>query len=126
MLNRLSVVNRKTEETDIKLEINIDGSGKRNISTGTTMFDHLLSQLAFHGLFDIKISAIGDDQHHIVEDVGICLGRALRKALGKERNIVRIAHAVVPMDDALADVAIDKRLFAKILTRIERLRCYSV
>lgn len=107
MVNRTFDVNRKTEETEIKIEINIDGSGKRDISTGTTMFDHLLSQLAFHGLFDIKISATGDDQHHVVEDVGICLGKAFRKALGKERNIVRIAHVVVPMDDSLADVAID-------------------
>ncbi len=107
MVNKTFVVNRKTEETDIQLEIKIDGNGKRDINTSISMFDHLLSQLAFHGLFDIKISATGDDQHHIVEDVGICLGRALKKALGKERNIIRIAHVVVPMDDALAVVTID-------------------
>jgi len=71
------------------------------------MFDHLLAQLAQHGLFDIKISATGNDQHHLVEDVAICLGRAFGEALGEKRGIVRMADATVPMDDALATVAVD-------------------
>ena len=107
MANRLSVIKRETKETNISLELNIDGSGKWEIATGIKMFDHLLSQLAQHGLFDIKISATGNDQHHLVEDVAICLGRAFGQALGEKRGIVRMADATVPMDDALAMVAVD-------------------
>jgi len=105
--NRLSVIKRETRETNISLELNIDGSGEWEISTGTRMFDHLLAQLARHGIFDIKISATGDDQHHLVEDVAICLGKAFGEALGEKRGIVRMANATVPMDDALAMVAVD-------------------
>ncbi|GAI02117.1 unnamed protein product, partial [marine sediment metagenome] len=94
-------------ETNISLELNIDGSGKCEVNTGISMFDHLLEQVARHGVFDIKLSATGDDQHHLVEDVAICLGKALGKALGKKRGIVRMADASVPMDDALATVAVD-------------------
>ena len=107
MANRLSVVKRETKETNISLELNIDGSGEWEMSTGIRMFDHLLAQLARHGIFDIKISATGDDQHHLVEDVAICLGRALGEALGEKQGIVRMADAAVPMDDALAMVAVD-------------------
>jgi len=107
MTNRLSVVKRETKETNISLELNIDGSGKCDINTGIKMFDHLLAQVAQHGVFDIKISATGSDQHHLVEDVAICLGRALGEALGEKRGIVRMADAAVPMDDALAMVAVD-------------------
>ena len=107
MPDRLSVVKRETKETNINLELNIDGSGRWEINTGIRMFDHLLAQLAQHGLFDIKISATGSDQHHLVEDVAICLGRALNEALGEKRGIVRMADAAVPMDDALARVAVD-------------------
>ncbi len=71
------------------------------------MFDHLLSQLAQHGRFDLKVSATGDDQHHLIEDVAICLGKAFGEALGEKRGIVRMADATVPMDDALAMVAVD-------------------
>jgi len=105
--NREAVVKRETKETTVSLELNVDGSGKWEISTGITMFDHLLSQLAYHGLFDIKISASGDDQHHVAEDVALCLGRALGEALGEKRGIVRMGSALVPMDDALAMVAVD-------------------
>jgi imidazoleglycerol-phosphate dehydratase len=105
--NRLSVIKRETRETNISLEINIDGSGEWEISTGIRMFDHLLAQLARHGIFDIKISATGDDQHHLVEDVAICLGKAFGEALGEKRGIVRMANATVPMDDALAMVVVD-------------------
>ena len=107
MANRLSVVKRETRETNISLELNIDGSGEWEMNTGIRMFDHLLSQLAQHGVFDIKISATGNDQHHLVEDVALCLGRAFGEALGEKRGIVRMANAVVPMDDALAMVAVD-------------------
>ncbi len=107
MTDRLAIVKRKTKETNISLELNIDGSGKCEVNTGLSMFDHLLGQVARHGVFDIKLSAAGDDQHHLVEDVAICLGKALGEALGEKRGIVRMANAVVPMDDALAMVAVD-------------------
>ncbi len=107
MPNRKSVVKRETKETNVSLELNLDGSGQWDINTGITMFDHLLSQLAQHGRFDIKISATGDDQHHLAEDVAICLGRAFGEALGEKRGIVRMADATVPMDDALATVVVD-------------------
>ncbi len=107
MTNRLAIIKRETKETNISLELNIDGSGECEVNTGISMFDHLLQQVARHGVFDIKISATGDDQHHLVEDVAICLGKALGKALGEKRGIVRMASATVPMDDALAMVAVD-------------------
>jgi imidazoleglycerol-phosphate dehydratase len=77
------------------------------MNTGIRMFDHLLEQLAQHGVFDLKISSVGSDTHHVVEDVAICLGRAFNQALGERQGIMRMAHALVPMDDALALVAID-------------------
>ena len=107
MPDRLSVIKRETKETNVNLELNLDGSGQWEVSTGISMFDHLLAQLAQHGRFNIKISASGDDQHHLAEDVAICLGRALGEALGEKRGIVRMADAAVPMDDALARVAVD-------------------
>ncbi len=107
MTDRLAIVKRKTKETNISLELNIDGSGKCEANTGISMFDHFLEQVARHGVFDIKLSATGDDQHHLVEDVAICLGKALGEALGEKRGIVRMANATVPMDDALAMVAVD-------------------
>ena len=103
----MSIIKRETRETNISLELNLDGTGKWEINTGIGMFDHLLAQIAQHGLFDIKISAIEDDQHHLVEDVAICLGRAFGEALGEKRGIVRMADATVPMDDALVMVAMD-------------------
>ena len=107
MANRVSSVKRETKETNINLELNIDGSGRWEMNTGIRMFDHLLSQLAQHGLFDINISATGVDQHHVVEDVAICLGKAFGEALGEKRGIVRMADVAVPMDDALAVVVVD-------------------
>jgi imidazoleglycerol-phosphate dehydratase len=104
---RASVVRRETKETNIGLELNIDGRGQYEINTGIGIFDHLLTQLARHGRFDIKITATGDDPHHTVEDVAICLGQALNRALGEKRGIVRMADAAVPMDDSLAAVAVD-------------------
>ena len=107
MANRISIIKRETKETNISLELNVDGSGKYEIETGLKMFDHLLAQLVYHGVFDIKVSATGNDQHHLVEDVAICLGKALGEALGEKRGIVRMADVAVPMDDALATVVVD-------------------
>jgi len=107
MAGRKATVTRETKETSIKVELNIDGKGESEITTGIRFFDHMLGQLAQHGIFDIKLSATGADQHHVVEDVAICLGKAFNEALGDRRGIVRMAHAAVPMDDALATVALD-------------------
>ena len=107
MANRLSAVKRETKETTISLELNLDGSGKWEIKTGIDIFDHLLSQLARHGLFDIKITATGDDPHHLVEDTAICLGKAFAEALGEKRGIVRMADVAVPMDESLAVAVVD-------------------
>jgi imidazoleglycerol-phosphate dehydratase len=107
MAKRESVIKRETKETKIDLELKLDGSGKWQVSTGIKMLDHLLAQLAQHGIFDLTISATGNDQHHVAEDIAICLGKALGEALGEKRGIVRMADASVPMDDALAMVALD-------------------
>jgi imidazoleglycerol-phosphate dehydratase len=107
MAQRRAVVSRETRETNIMVELSIEGQGNFEISTGLRMFDHLLAQLAQHGIFDLKISATGVDPHHVVEDTAICLGRALSQALGERQGIVRMAHAIVPMDDALVAMAVD-------------------
>ena len=107
MTERKATVARETAETNVKVELHIDGSGQFQITTGIRMFDHLLSHIAQHGVFDITISASGPDQHHVVEDVAISLGKAFNQALGKKQGIVRMAHAIVPMDEALAEVAVD-------------------
>jgi imidazoleglycerol-phosphate dehydratase len=107
MAERKATVTRETKETSVKVELNIEGKGQSEITTGIRFFDHMLSQLAQHGIFDIKLSATGPDQHHVVEDVAISLGKAFNQALGDRRGIVRMAHSVVPMDDALALVALD-------------------
>ncbi len=104
---RTATIKRETKETRVRLELKLDGSGRWQISTGIKMFDHLLSQMAQHGRFDLKITASGDDQHHLIEDVAICLGKALGEALGEKRSIIRMGDAAVPMDDALAAVAVD-------------------
>ena len=107
MAKRAATIKRKTKETNITLELNLDGSGQWAVSTGIKMFDHLLAQVARHSRFDLKLAATGDDQHHLAEDVALCFGRALNQALGEKRGIVRMADATVPMDDALAMVAVD-------------------
>ncbi len=107
MSDRKATVTRRTKETSIKVEINIDGTSQYDITTGIRFFDHMLCQIAHHGIFDLKISANGADQHHVVEDVAITLGRAFNQALGDKHGIVRMANAVIPMDDALAMVALD-------------------
>jgi len=107
MPERKASITRRTKETSIKVEVNIDGGSRYEITTGILFFDHMLCQLAQHGIFDLKISANGPDQHHVVEDVAITLGRAFNQALGEKQGIVRMADAVVPMDEAVALVALD-------------------
>lgn len=104
---RTATITRETGETKISVELSLDGMGKFEIKTGSEMFDHMLTHIAQHGLFDITISASGWDQHHLVEDVAISLGQALNRALGDKRGITRMGHAIVPMDDALALVVVD-------------------
>jgi len=104
------VVERRTRETEVRVRLCLDGEGRGDISTGIGFFDHLLEALACHGSMDLVVRAVGDlhvDLHHTVEDVGICLGEALRRALGEARGIRRFASAHVPMDDALVLVAVD-------------------
>lgn len=107
---RAACIERKTSETSILLSLNLDGRGTADIHTGSGFFDHMLHHVARHGLFDLTIRCDGDthiDHHHSVEDVSLCLGQALREALGDKRGIARYGHAVVPMDDALVEVAVD-------------------
>ena len=107
---RIATIERETRETQIKIELNIDGTGICRISTGVGMFDHMLEQLGKHGRFDLKLHAKGDlhvDEHHTVEDVGIVLGQAFVEALGERKGVVRMAHAIVPMGEALGLVAVD-------------------
>lgn len=107
---RHSRIERHTNETQIVVELNLDGTGQRVVQTGLGFLDHMLELFAAHGLFDLTVSAQGDlhvDEHHTVEDVAICLGKALDQALGDRRGIVRTAHSYVPMDEALALVALD-------------------
>ena len=109
-MSRTATVYRKTNETDIRLKLNLDGRGKSRISTGIRFFDHMLDLVARHGAFDLEISARGDldvDQHHTVEDVGIALGEAVLAALGSKRGILRAGYFLMPMDETLAAAAVD-------------------
>lgn len=109
-MNREARIARTTGETEIELTLQIDGSGKAIVATGIGFLDHMLILFAKHGLFDLTVQATGDlhiDDHHTAEDVCICLGKALDQALGERRGIVRTAHSYVPMDEALALVAVD-------------------
>jgi imidazoleglycerol-phosphate dehydratase len=109
-VSRSAAINRKTNETDIHLILNLDGSGTADVDTGVGFFDHMLHQVAVHGLFDLTVKAVGDtyiDTHHTIEDVAICFGQALAQALEDRKGIVRMGHAYVPMDEALARVVID-------------------
>ncbi len=107
---RTAVIERKTQETNIRLELNLDGSGTAEISTGIGFFDHMLNSFARHGFFDLKVCAEGDlhvDCHHTIEDVGIVLGQAIKEALGDKAGIVRYGQSLLPMDETLCLCAID-------------------
>ncbi|MDI6755000.1 MAG: imidazoleglycerol-phosphate dehydratase HisB [Thermodesulfobacteriota bacterium] len=109
-MGRKAKVSRETKETAIKIELNLDGTGKQRISTTIPFLDHMLSLLAAHGLFDLTVQAKGDtdiDFHHTVEDVGICLGKALKQAVGGKEGIRRYGSAFIPMDESLAFVHVD-------------------
>jgi len=110
MKNRTSNIDRKTNETNISLSLNLDGEGKRSVCTGIGFFDHMLDLLAKHALFDLELKATGDtnvDFHHTVEDVGICMGMAVKEALGDKAGIVRFSNISLPMQESLANIAID-------------------
>ena len=107
---RTATINRRTAETDIGVKLNVDGTGKSDIATGVGFFDHMLHQVARHGLMDLAIRAEGDthvDDHHTVEDVGIVLGQAFSQALGDKEGMVRYASVYTPMDEALSRVSLD-------------------
>lgn len=125
MPDRRAAVNRETRETRVSLDLNLDGSGRYEVRTGIGMMDHMLEQLAKHGLFDLTVKASGDierDPHHLVEDLGLVLGRAFNEALGERRGITRFGHGVVPMDESLVLVALDLggRPYAGIDLKFER------
>jgi imidazoleglycerol-phosphate dehydratase len=107
---RKAVVRRKTAETEISVEVNLDGTGEGRIDTAVPFLDHMLNLFARHGLVDLTVQGRGDtaiDDHHLVEDMGICLGQAVRKALGERKGISRYGSAAVPMDESLCNVAMD-------------------
>lgn len=109
-MSRTATVKRKTRETDIELVFEVDGSGRAEISTGIGFFDHMLELFTKHGVFDLQLKAKGDlnvDAHHTVEDVGLALGQALREALGDKKGLCRYGWCLLPMDDALARIALD-------------------
>jgi imidazoleglycerol-phosphate dehydratase len=110
MADRTAKIDRKTKETDVSLGLNLDGVGKYEIDTGLGFLDHMLTHLSKHGKIDLVVNAKGDldvDAHHTVEDIAICLGEALLKALGDKKGIARYGHTSVPMEETLADVSID-------------------
>ena len=107
---RTADINRKTAETDIKLTLNIDGSGKSNVDTGCGFLDHMLTLFARHGRFDLNVTCVGDtyiDYHHTAEDIGISLGKAFSEAIGDKKGIVRYGNFILPMDEALILSAVD-------------------
>ncbi|HNT39620.1 MAG TPA: imidazoleglycerol-phosphate dehydratase HisB [Rubrivivax sp.] len=107
---RVAEVRRDTQETQIRVRVDLDGSGRAQLATGIGFFDHMLEQIARHGLIDLEVEAVGDlhiDGHHTVEDVGITLGQALAQALGEKKGIGRYGHAYVPLDEALSRVVVD-------------------
>ena len=119
---RSAKTTRKTKETDITVEVKLDGTGRSEPKTGIKFLDHMLDSMATHGLLDLKVKATGDLQHHMVEDVAITLGKALSQALGDRRGIRRFGDAIVPMDDGLALAAVDlvKRPYSAVDLRLER------
>jgi imidazoleglycerol-phosphate dehydratase len=124
MKSRTSQINRKTKETEVLVEVNLDGNGKISIKTGLPFLDHLITSLAKHAMLDLKLNAKSMDgiDHHLIEDVGISLGNVMDQALGNRTGIVRFGHASVPMDESLAETSLDliKRQYQKIDLSIER------
>lgn len=109
-MTRAACIHRKTAETEVELQLTLDGIGQSQIATGVGFLDHMLTLLAKHGAFDLSLKAVGDldvDQHHTVEDVGICLGQAFREALGEKVGIRRYGHFALPMEETLCTVALD-------------------
>jgi imidazoleglycerol-phosphate dehydratase len=109
-MGRSAQITRKTAETDIKLALNLDGSGKVEVASGVGFFDHMLTHVARHGLFDLTVACKGDthiDAHHTVEDVGICFGKALAQALGDKAGVRRFGDCTLPMDESLVTAAVD-------------------
>lgn len=107
---RISTIERKTKETAITIELNLDGTGKADVSTGVGFLDHMLDSFARHGLFDLKVKAAGDlhvDSHHLIEDTGIVLGQAIKEAVGDKKGINRYGYFILPMDEALVLSAVD-------------------
>jgi imidazoleglycerol-phosphate dehydratase len=110
MKKRKAKISRKTSETDIKVELNLDGAGKSKVNTGIGFLDHMLTLWARHGMFDLDLSAKGDyhvDYHHTAEDIGICLGSVINEAMGNKKGIMRYGYSIIPMDDALTLVSLD-------------------
>jgi imidazoleglycerol-phosphate dehydratase len=125
---RQAEIERKTKETDIRVVVDLDGSGEADLGTGIGFFDHMLNHVARHGLLNLTVKSVGDlhiDDHHTVEDVGIALGKALDQALGDRSGITRYGHAIVPMDEALVACALDisgrGMSFCKLSVPVERI-----
>ena len=109
-MTRTAEITRNTNETQIRVAINLDGTGRQKLNTGVPFLDHMLDQIARHGMFDLEVEAVGDlhiDAHHTVEDTGITLGMAVAKAVGDKKGMVRYGHSYVPLDEALSRVVID-------------------
>ena len=130
---RLAEVRRQTKETEVRVKLNLDGSGKSTISSGLPFLDHMLELFAKHGLFDLSVNCRGDlevDDHHSVEDIAICLGRAVSEAIGDKKGITRFGDAIVPMDEALCRVVIDlsgrSYLIYEVNTKRQRIGNFSV
>ncbi len=119
---RRAVIKRRTKESSVNVELNLDGSGICEAKTPFSFLNHMLSQLAFYSLIDIRVAASGDLSHHVIEDAGIALGEALRKTLKEKGNIVRYGYAIIPMDDALVLVSLDLggRVYSRIMLNFSR------
>jgi len=124
-MTRRATIKRKTSETNIELTLALDGTGQRRIATPVPFFNHMLEAVARHGLFDLEVNATGDvevDPHHLVEDVGICLGQAFREALGDRSGIARFGEATIPMDETLVSSAVDFSGRAAFVYRADQLK----
>ena len=124
-MTRRATIKRKTSETNIELTVALDGTGQRRIATPVPFFNHMLEAVARHGLYDLEVNATGDvevDPHHLVEDVGICLGQAFREALGDRSGIARFGEATVPMDETLVSAAVDFSGRAAFVYRADQLK----